>query len=130
GDVRRSCRGLRSLERFGCISAAALTISTNPFDQMRVCSHLRGSDAAACIRGVPDQALAGEPRRQLELERACSRMSAGVRRGCYSWLGRTLAVVTNGEFRERGCVKLRRDSARRACIAGAELMDAALVTFS
>ena len=129
-DLRRPCRGLRSLERFGCISAAALTISTNPFDQMRVCSQLRGSDAVACVRGVPDQALAGEPKKQLELERACGRMSAGVRRGCYSWLGRTLAVVTNGEFRERGCVRLRPDSAQRACIAGAERMDAALVTFS
>ena len=66
-DLRRSCKGLDALERFGCISAAALTISSNPFDQMRVCAKLRAADAAACLRGVPDQALAGEPAQQVRL---------------------------------------------------------------
>jgi hypothetical protein len=128
-DLRRSCRGLRGLERFGCISAAALTVSSNPFDQMRICTRLRGPDAAACVRGVPDQALAGRPARQLALIRGCARMGADVRADCYAWLGRTLAVVTNGGFGARGCVRLRAE-ARRACIAGAKRMSAALVTFS
>jgi hypothetical protein len=56
-------------------------------------------------------------------------MRAGVRRGCYEWLGRTLAVVTNGSFRERGCGALQA-GARRACVAGTREMNAALVTFS
>ncbi len=128
-DLRRSCRGLHSLQRFGCISAAALTISSDPFDQLRVCARMRGLDGAACLRGVPDQALAGQPARQLELIRSCSRVALGLRRGCYEWLGRTLAVVTNGVFRERGCRQLG-PSARRACVAGAERIDDALVTFS
>jgi hypothetical protein len=123
------CRGLRGLQRFGCVSAAALTVSSNPFDQMRLCVGLRGQDAAACVRGVPDQALAGSPSQQLRLIRGCARISAGVRDGCYEWLGRTLAVVTNGTFRERGCGALQA-GARRACVAGAKDMDAALVTFS
>jgi hypothetical protein len=129
-DLRRSCSGLLGLERFGCISAAALIVSANPFDQMRICSRLRGTDAAACLRGVPDQALSGQPAKQLRLIRACRQMAPDVRGACYEWLGRTLAVVTNGAFRTRGCPKLRAGSAVRACVAGARHMDAALVTFS
>jgi hypothetical protein len=129
GELVALCRGLRGLQRFGCVSAAALTVSSNPFDQMRLCAGLRGQDGAACVRGVPDQALAGQPSAQLRLIRACSRMSTGVRAGCYGWLGRTLAVVTNGSFRERGCNALQ-PSARRACLSGAKEMNAALVTFS
>jgi hypothetical protein len=128
-DLQRSCRGLRSLERYGCISAAALTISSNPFAQMRVCGELQAADAEACLRGVPDQALAGRPAQQLRLIRDCAHVAAGARSGCYEWLGRTLAVVTNGLFRERGCTKLT-PGPRRACTAGALRMRAALVTFS
>jgi hypothetical protein len=128
-DLRRSCRGLASLQRFGCISAAALTISSNPFEQMRVCAGMRGADAAACLRGVPDQALAGEPNAQLRLIRGCRRLARASRSNCYAWLGRTLAVVTNGTFRARGCLLLGAD-ARRACLAGAARMNAPLVTFS
>jgi len=129
GDLVGFCRGLQSVQRFGCISAAALTVSTNPFDQMRICAALRGRDAGACLRGVPSQALAGEPGRQLRLIRGCSRMAVTARSDCYEWLGRTLAVVTNGGFRDRGCTKLAA-SARKACVAGAKRVDAALVTFS
>jgi hypothetical protein len=118
-DLRRACRGLHALERYGCISAAALTISSDPFDQMRVCSRLAGADASACVRGVPDQALAGEPRRQLRLIRMCKTQD------CFAWLGRTLAVVTNDRFR---CTALARG--RQACVAGAKQLDDALVTFS
>ena len=128
-DLRRSCRGLRSLERYGCISAAALTISSNPFDQMRVCAELPAADAGACLRGVPDQALAGRAAQQLRLIRDCAHVAEGARSGCYEWLGRTLAVVTNGAFRERGCTRLS-PGPRRACMAGALRMNAALVTFS
>ena len=35
---------------------------------------LHGSDAAACLRGVPDQALAGKPAGQLRLIRECGRI--------------------------------------------------------
>ncbi len=128
-DLLHICRGLDAMQRFACIGAAALTISSNPFDQMRICSGLRARDAAACVRGVPDQALAGEPTRQLRLIRTCARMAVVARGGCYAWLGRTLAVVTNGAFLRRGCMRLE-PGARRPCVAGARQMDAALVTFS
>jgi hypothetical protein len=45
-------------------------------------------------------------------------------------LGKTLAVVTNGEFGESGCPELRAADARRACESGARSLDEALVTFS
>jgi hypothetical protein len=128
-DLRRTCHGLAGIQRYGCISAAALTISSNPFDQMRVCATLSLSDAEACLRGVPDQALAGNSSQQLRLIRDCARVARGARNDCYEWLGRTLAVVTNGAFRERGCTKLS-PGPRRACTNGAQRMQAALVTFS
>ena len=129
-DLKRSCRGLHALERYGCISAAALTISSNPFDQMHVCEKLEAADASACLRGVPDQALAGRASAQLRLIRTCARLTAGARAGCYEWLGRTLSVVTNGAFRQRGCTRLIPQLARRACATGASRMGRALVTFS
>jgi hypothetical protein len=84
-----------------------------------VCLRLRGLDARACVRGVADQALAGEPRRQVELIRMCRTAD------CFAWLGRTLAVVTNGGFRCAAVVR-----GRSACEAGAAQMRDALVTFS
>jgi hypothetical protein len=118
-DLRRACRGLRSIQRFGCISGATLELSSDPFEQMRACRSLRGLDESACVRGVADQALAGEPGRQLSLIRLCRTSD------CYAWLGRTLAVVTNGGFR---CAVLVRG--RSACTYGAAQMRRALVTFS
>jgi hypothetical protein len=118
-DLRRSCRELANVQRFGCISGATLELSSDPFEQLRVCRQLRGLDSRACVRGVADQALAGEPKRQLALIRMCRTAD------CFSWLGRTLAVVTNGEFR---CGALTRG--RSACESGAARMRDALVTFS
>jgi hypothetical protein len=118
-DLRRTCRGLAGIPRFGCISGAILELSSDPFDQLRVCLRLHGLDARACVRGVADQALAGESRRQLALIRMCRSSD------CFAWLGRTLSVVTNGGFR---CGALVRG--RSACAAGAARMRDALVTFS
>jgi hypothetical protein len=90
---------------------------------MRICVRMRGADAAACVRGVPDQALSRKPAAQLRLIRMCATAD------CYEWLGRTLAVVTNGGFVRTGCTQLG-PAARRSCTAGAGRMDDALVTFS
>jgi hypothetical protein len=45
-------------------------------------------------------------------------------------LGKTLAVLTDGEFERAGCVALEGADARRQCRSGARTMDEALVTFS
>jgi hypothetical protein len=119
-DLRRACRGLDALQRFGCISGATLALSGDPFEQLRVCVRMSQRDGAACVRGVADQALAGKPTRQRELIRMC-RVS-----DCYAWIGRTLAVVTNGQFR---CDVLT-GTARNSCATGVGQIRAALVTFS
>ena len=55
---------------------------------------------------------------------------AGPRPACYRWLGKALAVVTDGRFGEEGCPQLAAGAARSACRAGASSMEGALVTFS
>ena len=125
-DLVSFCPRLAPLQRYGCISAAALTISSNPFDQMAICAGLPARDAEACVRGVPSQALAAQPERQLRLVRTCARLAAEARSDCYGWLGRTLAVVTNGRFT---CTELA-PRARRYCATGTRRSGEALVTFS
>jgi hypothetical protein len=60
----------------------------------------------------------------------CSRFAAAARAPCYRWLGKVLAVLTDGAFAREGCPRLRGAAARRGCAAGARTMDQALETFS
>ena len=129
-DMLSLCRGTRRLQRSGCISAASLIVRSSPPAQARLCGRLRASDAISCLRGVRVQDLPARPGAQLGLIRLCRTMPASGRRGCYEWFGRTLAVVTNGAFRVRGCSTLAPRRARAACSAGARRMNDALVTFS
>ena len=119
-SIRKACVGLRGLQRYGCVSAAALAIPEDPFGQTRICARL-GRDAGACLRGVAVQGLERSPgAKQLALFRMCARMPRGETGDCRSWFGRTLALVTDGRFR---CPD-------RACSAGAALIRKPLVTFS
>ena len=118
-SIRKACAGLHKLQRYGCVSAAALSIPESPFVQTRICVQLRG-DAAACLRGVAVQALERSPAKQLALFRMCARMPRGETTDCRSWFGRTLVLVTDGRFR---CPD-------RACRAGAAQIGKPLVTFS
>ncbi|MFN2627151.1 MAG: hypothetical protein ABR569_00775 [Gaiellaceae bacterium] len=129
-DLRRVCRGLRLMQRSGCIAGASLDLQDDPFEQTGICSSLATADLLSCLRGVGVQALAGKPRQELELVARCGRLRAAARWGCYEWYGLTLDVVTNGRFRTRGCLKLRDAEARAGCLAGARRSRGALVTFS
>jgi hypothetical protein len=53
-----------------------------------------------------------------------------TRSGCYRWLGKTLAVLTDGSLGQTGCPELPEADAQRDCLAGARSMEEALVTFS
>ena len=117
--IRKACAALRGLQRYGCVSAAALSIPEDPFGQTRVCARL-ARDAAACLRGVAVQGLERSPAQQLALFRMCTRMPRGETGDCRRWFGRTLALVTDGRFR---CPD-------RACSAGAALIREPFVTFS
>ncbi len=125
-DVLRACRGLRRLQRSGCVGGAALQLGGDPLAQARLCAQLPARDVASCLRGAQVQVLAREPRRQLKLIRGCALLRPGERPDCYAWYGRTLAVVTDRRF---DCGRLA-GLGRLACRAGARQTDEALVTFS
>ena len=132
GDILRLCRGLRGLQREGCVAAASLRVSTaaDAVEQTRVCARLPVGDVDGCLRGVLVPSVAGDPRAQLELVRSCEAIAPAARDACYEWFGRTLAVVTNGKFETTGCTKLRTARARSRCVSGARAMERPLVTFS
>lgn len=128
GDLTRICAGTTALQRQACITAASVIGSPNPLRQMRVCSQLPRSDVLACVRGVKVQNLLGTPaRNQLRVIARCAWLPADLATGCYEWLGKVLAVITDGAFEQRGCPQVAQP---RACRRGARSYDGPLVTFS
>jgi hypothetical protein len=119
-SIRIACAGLHRLQRYGCVSAAALSIPEDPLTQTRICAHLSARDAGACLRGVAVQTFERSPPRQRALFALCARMRHGERPDCERWFGRTLALVTDGRF---ACPD-------HACKQGAALISKPLVTFS
>jgi hypothetical protein len=131
GDVLRVCRGLAGGQRAGCIAGAAKDVNDTPVAQARMCAAMRGAaDALACLRGVADQAFAGERGREVALFRECGRMPAAAVGPCAAWLGRTFNVLENGTFLRRGCPRVRGAALRAACAAGARRWAQPLVTFA
>lgn len=128
-DIRRACRGLRPMQRSGCIGGASLALSTDPFEQTEACTTFRGADAVSCLRGVAVPSVRAEPDRQRALINRCSRFGRASA-ACYSWFGRTLSLVTDGRFARRGCVELRSEAARASCEVGIARVGEPLVTFS
>ena len=128
--VRRLCVGLAGGQREGCIGAASLITSPDPFIQMRICARLSRPDGVSCLYGLNAQNLAtARGSRRVKLIQSCELMSVAARQSCYEWLGTALSVVTNGRFRELACPFISR-TGRDACLAGARRMNEALVTFS
>ena len=129
-DLLRLCRGLAGLQRAGCLAGAGKDVYDSPVAQTRLCSQLRApADALACLRGVANQAYAGERRRELALFAGCSRMPAAARTGCLEWFGKTFNVLENGRFLRGGCPRLA-VAFRAGCAAGARRWTQPLVTFS
>jgi hypothetical protein len=125
------CEGLRGLQRRGCVTAVAVIGPADPAVQLDLCTQLRdAADAESCIRGTKVQNLLSEPPGALvSLIRGCSAFPAATAAACYRWLGKTIAVVTDGAFARTGCPQLAGVAARE-CRAGALTMEQALVTFS
>ena len=97
------------------------------------CSGLEAdTDVVACIRGTKVQNLINYPAEMsVELIQQCNKIFRGsLAIACDRWLGKTLGVVSDGEFRTTGCPKLPNAQARKACVAGVESMEGPLVTFS
>ena len=129
-DLDSLCSGLEGLQREACITAASVIGPPDPAAQLELCAGLADSaDAESCIRGTKVQNLLGYPSSAfVDLIGGCDLVRA-ARAACYRWLGKTLAVLTDGGFERTGCSRLPAD-ARRHCRAGARSMDEALVTFS
>jgi len=128
--VRALCTGLRARQRAGCIGAAVLITSADPFIQIRICDRLRGADTISCLYGMNIQNVATRRGSQrVKLIERCADLRPSAQGACYEWLGTTLSVVTNGRFKNLACPFIER-SGRNACLAGAGRMDRALVTFS
>jgi hypothetical protein len=131
-DLADLCAGLEGVQRAGCITGAAVIGPADPFAQLAICAGLpSAADAASCVRGTKVQNLLDAPTAEyVRLIGECERFAAQPRAFCFRWMGKVLAVVTDGRFRTAGCSKLREPEARRACVAGARTMEEPLETFS
>jgi hypothetical protein len=129
-DLERVCSGLRGAQRAGCIAGASKDVYESVQGQARLCAGLSSAaDAAACMRGVANQALAGKRTLEVALFRSCARLPRGAQGACAAWLGKTFNVLENGRFRRSGCPRVVA-SMRQACDAGARRWTAPLVTFA
>jgi hypothetical protein len=131
-DILGLCGKLEKLDRAGCISGASLNMSRerDPVDHARTCAGLEGTDTYNCLRGVNVPALDGKIFEQLRLVNTCADLPTTTRSWCYGWFGRTLSVLTDGEFGGSGCAKLEPEHAIVSCRAGAARMSRPLRTFS
>jgi hypothetical protein len=131
-DVDALCDGLAGLQREACITAASVIGPADPVEQLLVCAGLASSaDAAGCVRGTKVQNLLGYPTSAyVDLISRCPVFTGPARAACFRWLGKTIAVLTDGRFARVGCPRLEPAGARRQCRAGARTMEEALVTFS
>lgn len=125
------CEGLDGLQRQACITAASVVGPPDPSVQLSYCVELEGDEAVSCIRGAKVQNLITSPPEDLvALIRRCDGFPRETGLACYRWLGKVLAVLTNGEFEQFGCEALPDAGSRRACVQGAGEIDEPLVTFS
>jgi hypothetical protein len=126
------CEGLDGLQREACVTGAAVIGPADPAIQLELCAGLDDpADAAGCIRGTKTQNLLGRPVSDfVRLIGRCELFAGATRAGCYRWLGKAIAVLTDGAFEQTGCPKLAEADARGNCRAGARTMEDALVTFS
>ncbi len=85
----------------------------------------------SCVRGTKVQNLLDYPTStHVDLISRCAVFTGAPRAACFRWLGKTLAVLTDGKFARSGCPRLGSARARQLCRAGARTMNDALVTFS
>jgi hypothetical protein len=78
----------------------------------------------------PQNLIVSPPEDLVALIRQCDGFGRATRLACYGWLGKVLAVLTDGQFEQYGCESLAEGPARRACLRSAGEIDEPLVTFS
>ena len=132
GDLDGLCAGLVGLQREACITGASVIGPPDPAAQLLICAGMsKPSDAESCVRGTKVQNLLEYPTSaHVDLISRCAVFTGAPRAACFRWLGKTLAVLTDGRFARTGCPRLASARARELCRAGARRMNDALVTFS
>jgi hypothetical protein len=132
GDLDGLCDGLDGLQREACITGASVIGPADPAAQLLICAGLADpSDAVSCVRGTKVQNLLDYPTStHVDLISRCAVFTGSPRAACFRWLGKSLAVLTDGKFARTGCPRISPARARQQCRAGAQSMDEALVTFS
>src|SRR3954451_21101065 len=79
-DLEHVCSGLRGAQRAGCIAGASKDVYDSVQGQARICAGLTSAaDAAACMRGVANQALAGKRMQEVALFGSCLRLPGRAR---------------------------------------------------
>jgi hypothetical protein len=131
-EIADACTGLDGLQRSACITAASVIGPPDPVNQLVLCLELEDpTDEASCIRGAKVQNLLREPpSAYVDLIGRCGLFVEPTATECYRWLGRVLAVVTDGAFETTGCPEIASPSGRAACVEGARTTDQPLETFS
>ena len=96
------CRDLAGLQREACITGAAVIGPADPEEQLELCADLEDQrDAVACIRGTKAQNLLGaSTAAYVRLLGRCELFAGATRAACYRWLGKTVAVLTDGASRD------------------------------
>jgi hypothetical protein len=130
-DILALCSGLHGVQRQACITASSVVGPVDPREQLSLCAGLEGAEAVSCIRGTKVQNLLTAPSEDLvALIRQCDGFAERTSVACYRWLGKVLAVMTNGEFESVGCPALPDARSRNACVEGVRSYEEPLVTFS
>ncbi len=126
------CEGLDGLQREACVTGAAVIGPADPAVQLELCAGLNDpADAAGCIRGTKTQNLLGRPVSDfVRLIGRCELFAGATRAGCYRWLGKAIAVLTDGAFEQTGCPSLRKPTRGATAAPARATMEDALVTFS
>ena len=111
------CRDLAGLQREACITGAAVIGPADPEQQLAVCAGLGGP---ARRRRLHPRHEGAEPARRIDgllrsPRRPLRAFTGATRTACYRWLGKAVAVLTDGAFAREGCPLLERPRARRWC---------------
>ena len=111
------CDDLTGLQREACITGAAVIGPADPAQQLELCAGLDDQrDAVACVRGTKVQNLLGASTAAfVRLIGRCELFAGATRVACYRWLGKAVAVLTDGAFGREGCPALESTDARRLC---------------
>ena len=108
------CDGLAGLQRSACVTGGSVIGPPDPAEQLAICAGLpsRRTPRAACAGRRCRTCSSYPTAAHVDLISRCAVFIGAPRAACFRWLGKTLAVLTDGKFARAGCPQL--GTARRA----------------